>query len=128
MRVASHAEVTPGPTKSSEYAGQVRTINYIGAIGVHQPGSQGFVVEVLTGGGVVRPHFHPMRQFQVIATGGGHLGKLPVQAMSFHYADCFTPYGPIVAGEEGISFFTLRPKSSVGTYFVPQDRDKMERK
>jgi hypothetical protein len=92
---------------------------------VEGAGPQAFLVEFHAPGATVKPHFHPVRQFQVIAAGSGRLGKKGVSPLTFHYADPGTPYGPIVGDEEGISFFTLRPEFSGETHYMPGSRDKM---
>src|SRR5688572_4110454 len=51
------------------------------------------------------PHFHRVNQFQVVVAGEGLIGKHPLHPGAVHYADAFTPYGPIVAGSAGLSFF-----------------------
>ncbi|MGE0540566.1 MAG: hypothetical protein AB7R89_10335 [Dehalococcoidia bacterium] len=92
-------------------------------------GPQAFRIEFPEPRGVIKPHFHRVNQFQVIVNGSGHLGKTPVTPIAFHYADAFTPYGPIVADDDGISFFTIRaiPDHS-GAHYMPESRGEMERK
>lgn len=98
---------------------------FFGQSGVALPGPQAFLVEMPEPGATVKPHFHPVRQFQVIARGGGRLGKKPLSRLTFHYADPNTPYGPIVADDEGIAFFTLRPEYSPAIHYMPGSREKM---
>ena len=57
---------------------------------------------------VTKPHFHEADQNQVIVQGGGRLGTHGVGTVAVHYTDAWSAYGPIVAAEEGISWFTLR--------------------
>ena len=59
-------------------------------------------------GTVSQPHFHQANQFQVFVEGEGFFGKQPVRAVRAQYAQAFTPYGPIVAGDPGLSYLTLR--------------------
>ena len=92
-------------------------------------GPQAFRIDFAEPGGVIKPHFHRVNQFQVIVDGDGTLGKKPVQAIAFHYTDGFTPYGPIVAGGAGISFFTIRAKPDrSGAHYMPESRQELERK
>jgi hypothetical protein len=86
---------------------------------------QAFLVEF--SGAKLAAHFHHVRQFQVIVAGdGGRVGKAAVPPISFHYTDPDSPYGPIVPGPSGsISFFTLRPRASKGTFYMPGSRDRM---
>ncbi len=92
-------------------------------------GPQAFRIDFAEPGGVIKPHFHRVNQFQVIVDGDGTLGTKPVRAISFHYTDGFTPYGPIVAGGDGISFFTIRAKPDrSGAHYMPESRQELERK
>ena len=92
-------------------------------------GPQAFRIDFSEPHGVIKPHFHRVNQFQVIVGGGGTLGRNPVVPTAFHYTDGFTPYGPIVAGDEGISFFTIRstPDGS-GAHYMPESRAELEHK
>jgi hypothetical protein len=68
----------------------------------------------------LKAHFHAVDQFQIFIAGGGKIGKHTVQSVMVHYADHHTPYGPIVAGERGISYLTLRSKTDSGMVTVPR--------
>ena len=57
---------------------------------------------------VVKPHFHQAHQYQVVVQGGGRLGTHDVGSVAVHYTDAWSAYGPIVAQDDGISWFTLR--------------------
>jgi hypothetical protein len=63
------------------------------------------------------PHFHRQNQFQLFVGGGGTLGRKTLQPVTVHYAGAFTAYGPLVAGDEGIQYFTIRPVCESG--FIP---------
>ncbi len=69
---------------------------------------------------VLPPHFHRADEFQVVLTGWGTLGNHPVRPPSLHFAGAFTPYGPIVAGPEGIGYMTLRKHYDSGALTMPQ--------
>jgi hypothetical protein len=60
-------------------------------------------------GQVVRQHFHFNSQFQVFVKGSGLLGRKQVGAFVVQYVAPHTGYGPIVAGDDGIWYVTLRP-------------------
>lgn len=79
-------------------------------------------------GNVIEPHFHTVDQFQVFVAGAGRLGRHEVTALTVHYTDAFSPYGPIVAGTAGVAFLTLRPRRDAGAHYMPGSRDKMERR
>jgi hypothetical protein len=68
---------------------------------------------------VIPPHFHEIDQYQIFVGGSATLGKHAVAAGSVHYADTYTPYGPITATEEGFDYITLRPRSIIGYHEMP---------
>jgi len=72
-----------------------------------------------------RPHFHRVDQWQVFVRGSGTLGRHAVTAVSLHYAGAFTTYGPIVAGDEGVSYFTLRNAYDYGAQYMPDSREEL---
>jgi hypothetical protein len=55
------------------------------------------------------PHFHRQNQFQLFVDGGGTLGKHAVETVTVHYAGAYTGYGPLISGNQGIKYFTIRP-------------------
>lgn len=81
-------------------------------------GPQAYLVEQAPGSCVL-PHFHDEDQFQVIVSGGGTLNRRPVRSPAIHYANRHTAYGPIIAGPEGLSYFTLRASGAMGAHFLP---------
>lgn len=85
---------------------------------------QGFLVEQPPGA-VTLPHFHETNQFQVVVGGAGHFGKQAAMPLSLQYAHAHTPYGPIISGDEGIVYFTLRAKWDPGAKYMPASRDKL---
>jgi hypothetical protein len=93
------------------------------------PGPQAFSVEIREAGGIIRPHFHSVEQFQVVVAGSGRLGKHALSPVTIHYADAFTPYGPIVAGVEGLRYLTLRAEADPeAPHYMPGAKDKMSRR
>jgi hypothetical protein len=78
---------------------------------------------------VIVPHFHELPQYQLFIEGSGRVGKHEMRPVTVHYADRFTPYGPIVASDEGLAFMTIRTQTSNGGAFrMPKSRPFMERK
>lgn len=73
------------------------------------------------------PHFHMQNQFQVIKDGCGTLGAHAVGPGSVHYAGAFTGYGPLVAGPDGLGYFTIRAVHESGANFLPATRDRLRR-
>ncbi|MEP7740015.1 hypothetical protein ABKW28_20410 [Nocardioides sp. 31GB23] len=68
-----------------------------------------FVVDQPSGT-VIPTHFHAINQFQVFLTGDGTIGRKPIAPVTVHYTNAFTGYGPIVAGQHGLRYLTLRPR------------------
>jgi hypothetical protein len=67
------------------------------------------LVEQFVPGSAILPHFHAIDQFQVFIDGDGKLGHHAIEPISIHYSNGHTGYGPIVAGERGLSYYVLRP-------------------
>lgn len=76
---------------------------------------------------VIEPHFHTENEFQVMVAGSGSLGRHGVEPISVHYAGAHTGYGPISAGNDGLSYFTLRARMDPGAQFLPGARGRMQR-
>lgn len=64
-------------------------------------------------------HFHKENQFQLFVHGTGTIGNHPITPGVIHYAGSHTGYGPLVAGPEGLHYFTIRPRLETGAYFLP---------
>ena len=76
---------------------------------------------------VLAPHFHGQNQFQVVKHGSGTLGPHAIGPGSVHYAGAFTGYGPVVAGPEGLGYFTVRAVFETGANFLPVAREQLRR-
>ena len=87
---------------------------------------QGFLVNQ-PAGAITRPHFHESNQFQVFVGGGGRFGKQAAAPLTVQYASGHTPYGPIVAGAQGVQYFTLRQRWDPGAKYMPEMRDRLQR-
>ncbi len=98
---------------------------YIGEPGQLTQAAQAFLVVRPFAGARIEPHFHDVDQFQVVVEGDGRIGKKAVRPVTFQYADAFTPYGPIIANDQGLSFFTLRNIASGGFWSMPGNRQAM---
>ncbi len=57
--------------------------------------------------------------------GGGRLGIHDVATVAVHYTDSYSAYGPIVAADEGISWFTLRNGWDPGARYMPAHRQQL---
>jgi len=87
------------------------------------------LIELRKPGAVIKPHFHLVDQFQVVVGGEGRMGKNLLTPVSFHYADAYTPYGPIIGGPMGIQFLTLRAHTDkTWSHYMPESRHEMKRK
>ena len=81
----------------------------------------GFLVEQ-DPGSTVRAHFHEADQFQVIVAGAGRMASHAVEGIAVHYTNAHSPYGPIVAGEQGVHYFTLRNSYDRSARYMPEAR------
>jgi hypothetical protein len=70
-------------------------------------------------------HFHSVEQFQYFVTGTGTIGGRRVEGGFVHYADRYTPYGPLCAGPAGMTYATLRPCHDTGVFVMPEARDRL---
>ena len=89
---------------------------------------QAFLVEMPEPGAVIPPHFHREDEFQVVVAGNGSLGVHALERVAVHFADAYTPYGPIRVGPAGLAFFTLRARADAGAEYMPESRARMARK
>jgi hypothetical protein len=73
-------------------------------------------------------HFHIVDQFQVFIAGSGTIGRDTAHMITAHYADHHTGYGPLIAGPQGLSYLTLRPKTDAGLVKLstPNVRDQLK--
>lgn len=99
------------------------------AEGEAAPSSEGlypmaFLVEK-EAGVVVHPHFHQADQYQVVVQGSGRLGLHDIASVAVHYTDAYSAYGPIVAAQEGVTWFTLRNAWDPGARYMPAHRQRL---
>ncbi len=73
-------------------------------------------------GSVIPAHFHRENQFQIFVDGSGRIGGHDVSAVTVHYAGACTGYGPIVAGENGLVYLTLRAAHDVGAILLSNSK------
>lgn len=126
MKTVAYNDTKQREVQTKEYLSIVNT--YYGTILELFDGPQAFLVNMPKEGSTIHPHFHDVDQYQVIVRGGGRLGPGPTSPVAFHYADAYTPYGPIVGAQDGISFFTIRANCANGYFPMPEARDKMKTK
>lgn len=107
-----------------------RTIihNYFGVQQKLGAGAQAYLVDMPDEGARISPHFHDVDQYQVVVDGDGSIGPQALRPVTFQYADAYTPYGPIIANKNGITFYTLRIAPSGGHFDMPGARHLMKAK
>ena len=113
-----------GERNSEHFRGHITDV--IGALFDPQNRPQAFLVEQdpnIT----LQTHYHLQHQFQVVVAGSGTLGRHPLAPLTVHYTTPESGYGPIVAGDEGLSYFTIRAVGGRGAYFLPESRSQMRR-
>lgn len=77
---------------------------------------------------VVQPHFHFVNQFQVVVAGSASIGRNDATPITVHYAGAHTGYGPVTAGPQGVTYFTLRAQSDgTGAQYLPAARARMQK-
>jgi len=76
-------------------------------------------------GEVANAHFHQADQFQVVVAGSGTLGTHDVQPVCVHFAGAFTAYGPIRAGADGLTYFTLRNGFDPGARYMLRGENRV---
>jgi hypothetical protein len=74
---------------------------------------------------IVHPHFHQADQYQVVVQGSGRLGLHDIASIAVHYTDAYSAYGPIVAADEGVAWFTLRNAWDPGARYMPEHRRQL---
>ncbi len=89
------------------------------------PRPQAFLVEQ-SANWTLPTHFHQEHQFQLFVAGGGTLGRNPVERLAVHYASPHSGYGPLISGDEGISYFTLRAVGDTGAWYLPKEREHLQ--
>jgi hypothetical protein len=95
--------------------------NYLGSDTSHRDTPQALLVEQ-SAQSHIPAHFHGIDQYQLVVKGGGSLGKHDVGPVCVHFAKAYTGYGPVVAGDDGLFYFTLRAQSEPGAFFFPEGR------
>ena len=91
-----------------------------------RPSPQAYLLEQAPGFSV-QAHFHSVPQFQVVAGGSGRIGSEPVAPFAVHFTGAHSPYGPIVAGTDGLWYFSLRATTNEGAFFMPESRGELRR-
>lgn len=85
------------------------------------PRAQAYLVEQ-TPNWTLPTHFHTQHQFQVFVAGEGSLGKHGIRHLEVHYASPYSAYGPLISGDKGASYLTLRLIGDTGAWYLPESR------
>ncbi len=123
MQIVNYEQTESMATRGEGYTSTVH--HYYGRVKSIHEGPQAFLVEMPDEGSTIHPHFHDVDQFQVVVGGGGRMGPDAIAPVAFHYADAYTPYGPIIGGKEGLDFFTIRAQCVTGFFPMPAARSKI---
>lgn len=123
MQIVTYDQSEPMASGTDTYKSTVR--HYYGRVKSIHEGPQAFLVEMPDEGSTILPHFHDIDEFQVVVGGNGRMGPDAIGPVAFHYADAYTPYGPIIGGREGIEFFTIRAACTTGFFPMPAARNKI---
>lgn len=70
-------------------------------------------------------HFHRSDQFQLFVGGDGEIEGKTVHPVTLHFAAAYSAYGPIVAGPDGVNYFTLRNGWDPGARWMPDNRSEL---
>lgn len=79
------------------------------------------------GGTVLPTHFHRQNQFQVMVAGSGTLGRHEIGPVMVHYAGAYSGYGPLIAGPQGVQYFTIRAVYESGAMMAATELHRMVR-
>lgn len=66
-------------------------------------------------------HYHTENQWQVFLEGSCTLEGEEIEPIAVHFTEAGTEYGPIITGDEGLTFLTLREKPAG---YHPVDADE----
>ncbi len=72
-------------------------------------------------------HFHLQDQFQLFVGGSGRIGRHAIGPGCVHYASAHSGYGPLVSEADGIAYLTLRLVSDTGAWYLPEQREHLDR-
>jgi hypothetical protein len=104
--------------------GRTTDLRYFGKLSGRDTRCEAFLVHVEDR--VVRSHFHPIDQFQILlGAPGSRYQRQELPALTLHYADAYATYGPMSGGYPPLRFFTLRAEASAFTAYMPEERDKL---
>jgi hypothetical protein len=107
-----------------EWGDEVKLVEYIGRVDELQRGPQAFT-STTPEHFVFPPHYHLADQCQVFIDGSAKMPAHDVVPVTLHYADAYTPYGPIEVGKGGLTYFNFRSRADVGAQYMPESRKQI---
>jgi hypothetical protein len=113
------------PVNKPQFIGQVTDL-IVPQQSSPAPRPQAFLVEQVPHW-TLPAHFHQEHQFQLFVAGSGALGKRPIEHLAVHYAAPHSAYGPLISGEQGIAYLTLRAVGDTGAWYIhlPEHREQL---
>lgn len=88
------------------------------------PRPQAFLVEQVPHWSLAT-HYHQEHQFQLVVGGSGRMGASAIALLGVHYASPHAAYGPLVSGEDGLAYLTLRAVHDRGAWYLPDQREHL---
>jgi len=110
------------PRVNEEFRGHITDV--IGSLADPAERPQAFLVEQEPNW-TLRTHYHLQHQFQLVVSGSGTLGRHELAPYTVHYTTPESGYGPIVSGEQGLWYYTIRGKGGRGAHYLPDSRADM---
>ncbi len=71
-------------------------------------------------------HFHLQHEFQLVLAGAGRLGPHALTPLTLHYASPQAAYGPLIAGDGGMTYMAMRALTDRGAWNMPASRGRMQ--
>ncbi len=118
-QIAAYEDMKAQKTQRQTPTGTAWRTNFISADEHNAATPVAFLVEG-TEGRVIKPHFHENDQYQVIVHGNGVMGKHDLSVNAVHFTKGYTPYGPIIFGDQQMGFLTLRAHKDPGAQYLDE--------
>lgn len=122
-QVVGLEDVRAGERRQALEGGAIVRTDFMGSTEPRAP--QAFMVKY-DPNRVSRPHFHSVDQFQIVIDGRGSIGRHEIAPYSVHFARAYTPYGPLVGSDAGMTFVTLRRRYDPGARRFPEAKAELE--
>lgn len=119
-----------GPVHKRLAGHDLRLTDYFGvSMDMSIGGPPSHLVEPQNPNHVIKPHFHVRDQFQLFVHTTGRIGSHPITTnFVAHYADAYTPYGPVTASTGTLKFVTLRILPDPGPWHISRPEARAKRR